>query len=79
MFADGVHTSTATETDSGTSDDDDDNVQINNMKNKKKDFSASMIRDQPNLAEPRSSQGVFGANGRFFAASCVTRSKLVLF
>ena len=29
-----------------------------------KDFSVSLIRDHPNLAEPRSSQGVFGANGR---------------
>ena len=28
-----------------------------------KDFSSSLIRDHPNLAEPRSSQGVFGPNG----------------
>lgn len=28
-----------------------------------KDFSASLIRDHQNLAEPRSSQGVFGPNG----------------
>lgn len=31
-----------------------------------KDFSASLIRDNPNLAEPRSSQGVFGPNGRYW-------------
>jgi hypothetical protein len=65
MFADGMHASTATETDSdsdsGTTDEEEELLEI--KKSKKKDFSASMIRDQPNLAEPRSSQGVFGANG----------------
>ena len=67
MFADGMNASTATETDSGTSEDEEENVEPNSKKSKK-DFSASMIRDQPNLAEPRSSQGVFGANGRFFVS-----------
>ena len=64
-----MHASTATETDSdsdsGTSDDEEELLEI--RKSKKKDFSASMIRDQPNLAEPRSSQGVFGANGECIA------------
>ena len=46
--------------DSGSSSDEEELVA--EQKNKK-DFSAQMIRDHPNLAEPRSSQGVWGPNG----------------
>jgi hypothetical protein len=61
MFADGMRASTAAETDSdsdsGTTDEEEELLEI---KKSKKYFSASMTRDQPNLAEPRSLQGVNG-------------------
>lgn len=59
LFSDGGRRGRKPNLDSGTSSDEADPLEAE----KGKDFSASLIRDNPNLAEPRSSQGVFGPNG----------------
>ncbi|KAH8109914.1 WD40-repeat-containing domain protein [Phellopilus nigrolimitatus] len=66
LFSDGGRRGQKPNIDSGTSDEDEP-MDTNNSK----DFSASLIRDHPNLAEPRSSQGVFGPNGQLV---CIFRS-----
>ena len=59
LFGDGTGKGQKLRYDSGSSSDEEETVEME----KGKDFSASLIRDHPNLAEPRSSQGVFGPNG----------------
>ncbi|KAL5504871.1 hypothetical protein ACEPAH_7534 [Sanghuangporus vaninii] len=67
LFGDGGRRGKKISLDSGTSSDEAEQPEVE----KGKDFSASLIRDNPNLAEPRSSQGVFGPNGQLV---CIFRS-----
>ncbi|KAL5521189.1 hypothetical protein ACEPAG_9112 [Sanghuangporus baumii] len=67
LFGDGGRRGKKVSLDSGTSSDEAEQPEVE----KGKDFSASLIRDNPNLAEPRSSQGVFGPNGQLV---CIFRS-----
>lgn len=64
LLPDGRQRSRRYKFDSGSSSDDDEDELTRSGRGK--DFSASLIRDHPNLAEPRSSQGVFGPNGMLF-------------
>lgn len=59
LLPDGVRRTPGISISSGSDDDGD----VPEENSKGKDFSSSLIRDHPNLAEPRSSQGVFGPNG----------------
>ncbi|KAI5119541.1 hypothetical protein M0805_008527 [Coniferiporia weirii] len=67
LYSDGGRRRKKSGLDSGTSSEEDELMESG----KGKDFSASLIRDHPNLAEPRSSQGVFGPNGQLV---CIFRS-----
>jgi WD repeat-containing protein 59 len=59
LFADGGRRGKKPTLDSGSSSDEEGPA----PPEKGKDFSSTLIRDHQNLAEPRSSQGVFGPNG----------------
>ena len=59
LFADGGRGQKPT-LDSGTDSEDD----VPDQLDKGKDLSTSVIPNHPNLAEPRSTQGVFGPNGK---------------
>ena len=72
LFGDGSRRGTKPSLDSGTSSDEEEQADAD----KSKDFSASLIRDNPNLAEPRSSQGVFGPNGKHVLPNDTERKTL---
>lgn len=65
LLADGARRAPGARFDSGSSEEE----EALEENGKGKDFSSSLIRDHPNLAEPRSSQGVFGPNGTVLRVS----------
>lgn len=60
LFSDGGQSGQPPTTDTESSSEDDDEVPESR---KSRDFAVSLLRDHKNLAEPRTSQGVFGPNG----------------
>jgi hypothetical protein len=57
------------DSESSNEEDEEDNARKGEGGRKSRDFTVSLLRNNKNLAEPRTSQGIFGPNGWYFTGS----------